>query len=203
MPRYRDRPARQQREDRDHRGGDDQDGGQLSQRRTDHFAEQAGGVAQSLHGRQRHPDRKDQEQHDHAEPCAQQIAHHPARPAHGTGEDGFGPAADLLLAHPQQYLDRVDGGHDAGELDHRRDEGVEHLVRAGHALVPIPEAALLGRRALGDGAEDQTESKRADQPGEEGRALQTPGQPERPKKAASGPGRAALYREQTAAEIAP
>ena len=54
-----------------------------------------------------------------------------------------------------------------------------------------------------DRAEDQAEPDQADQPAEEGRPLQAPGQPERPQQAAEASGAAGLHRQHAAAEVAP
>ena len=78
----------------------------------------------------------------------------------------------------------------------------EHVARRAHALIPVPEAALLAGRALGDGPEDQAEADQADQPGEEGRALKTPGQPERPAERARRAVAPGSLGEQAAAEVA-
>ena len=129
-------------------------------------------------------------------------AHHPPRSAHGAREHGLQPAAGLLLPHAQQDLHCVDGDGDAAHDDQRREPGVEHLAGAVHALVHLLCAPAHLPRALAHRAEDEPEADEGDEPAEEGRTLQAPGQAERPSECDGGAGAAHPLREDAGAEIA-
>ena len=202
-PRQRGRPPRQQRGDGDDDAADHHDRRQLDQRRDEHVAKLRRDVAEHRSGGQP-PCPTAKTRSSASEPSAALttwlIIHRGRLTA--VARMRLERAVGLLGAHPQQHLDGVDRDGHAGHLDGRRAVGVDDLVGAAHARVPV------GRRARGpgdlvdDGAEDQPEPEHADRPGEQRAALQPPDEPERAEQRGRGLGVPAALGEDAAADVA-